>query len=519
MTPAQRQQVCDLFIAIGADPTAKTKLKQLLAKLKKNWNDLAEIVCPSAAARSGLDPLLNSGRARKHDNQRNGIRARFGAIGSNSPNESDNAENALKRYLVQLGLMWSDLPWLIQPDPDPQQASASSSASVQHPFTEPDAPPPLAVLVALIERYVGCNPHQALACALWAMHTHIFSSYLITPRLYITSPVKGCGKSTLLRVLMRISAHPTRYVNISTATLFRAIDQRKYVSFLLDEGENLNGEDMRYVLNGNEQGDTVGRTIRGEERRFCVFTPIAFAAIGAATFHASTLSRAIKILLQRWNKRTRKLRRFDPNDTGDLDMAAAYVREWIERERENISLDPSLLECDGRVQDNWRPLVAIADTSGGDWGERARVAMLALTPADSDIGVVLLEHSRVVVDRVRAKLIPTRKFGDVIPTKVLLPELIALDEADGRWQEYRGPHGTAAPRKLTERSLRDLLEPFEVHPAQHRPLRGGKQFRGYTLTSFERAWESYCPLDERADQGAEQPPLRLIASRSDEDAG
>ena len=167
---------------------------------------------------------------------------------------------------MQLGLMWDDLPWLIQPDPDPQQAS--TSASMEHPFTEQDAPPPLAVLVRLIEQYVAVTLHQLLACALWAMHTLVYDRYSITPRLFVTSPVENCGKSTLMKVLTHIIRRADKYENITTAALYRSIDADPNCTRLLDEGENLNGMEMRYVLNANAQGDKVTRTIQGQPRDF-----------------------------------------------------------------------------------------------------------------------------------------------------------------------------------------------------------------------------------------------------------
>ena len=131
--------------------------------------------------------------------------------------------------------------------------------------------------------------------------------------------------------------------------------------------------------------------------------------------------------------------------------------DWFERERENISRDPPVPEHDSRVMDNWRPLIAIADASGGDWGAQARAAMRALSADhNADIGIMLLEHIRIVFDGGAGLM--SDCIGRVIPTPTLLEKLHALDVADGRWQRYCGPHGTAAPRKLTNRSLADLLE-------------------------------------------------------------
>jgi Protein of unknown function (DUF3631) len=530
MTPAQQRQLCEWFAAIGGgDKDAKKNIKALIAKLKKTWNDLPDIVQPSGAPRSGLAPwmALPRARARKHGEQRNAIRARFGSMGSNFETESDEAEKALKTYLVAVGLMWDDLPWLIQPDPDPKQASSTSTSTstpMQHPFTAPDAPPPCAVLARLIaaqaeqpdkpQGYVAATSHQALAVALWSMHTDpkIFRRYLYTPRLFLTSPVHFCGKTTLTFILERLVMRGSRHENITTAAFYRKIDENPDTTFVLDEGESLDSESMSYVLNSNYQGATVTRTTQGQPKDFSIFAPIAFAAIGTVTFRPSTLSKSIKITLQR-KKRGTKLRKYNPNDTRDLDMALAYACEWIERERENISTDPPMPEnLDSRVLDNWRPLIAIADASG--MGEEARAAMLALS-ADSEpgINVMALADIRIVFDRAGDDLIVDTQWGDVIPTEKLLKQLHTLDEADGRWRYYCGPKGKSAPRKLTDRALADLLKGFEnCKPDRYWPRGGGKKFRGYAKSSFTAAWDAYCPRDEQPTA-----PLRLVVSRDDDD--
>ena len=167
-----------------------------------------------------------------------------------------------------------------------------------------------------------------------------------------------------------------------------------------------------------------------------------------------------------------ELRRLDLEDTRDLDAGSAYLREWIERV--DISRDPPMPEQLGdRPKDLWRPLIAIADASGGDWGERARAAALALTGSDleQDLGVVLLDHIRVVFDRLAV---------DRIPSKILVAELLALDIADGLWQEC--PREGGPPRKLTDRMLAAMLRPFSIAPRTMWPLLrqpGDQGSRGY----------------------------------------
>ena len=200
-----------------------------------------------------------------------------------------------------------------------------------------------------------------------------------------------------------------------------------------------------------------------------------------------------------------ELRRLDLEDTRDLDAGSAYLREWIERV--DISRDPPMPEQLGdRPKDLWRPLIAIADASGEDWGERARVAALAVTGSDQeqDIGVVLLDHIRVVFDRLAV---------DRIPSKILVAELLALDIADGLYQEC--PREGGPPRKLTDRMLATMLRPFGIIPRTVWPLRrqlGDKGPRGYLSEQFEDAWASYCGGGD-SNAAPRREVLRLVSDR------
>ena len=262
----------------------------------------------------------------------------------------------------------------------------------------------------------------------------------MTPRLLLTSPVRGCGKTTLLRVLERLVARAERCDNTTAAAIYAAIDEDGS-TLLLDEADNLNvaakGALQAVLHAGFQQGGSIARMVRGKRKQYNVFAPIALAAIGTAWSSLPLLSRSIVIRMRRHDG-SFKLRRLDPEDTRDLDAASIYLRDWLERVE--ISRDPPLPEQLGdRSKDLWRPLVALADASGADWGERARAAALALSSdLEQDLGVVLLDHIRVVFDRLAV---------DRIPTKTLVAELLALDIADGLWQEVVRERG--GPRKLT----------------------------------------------------------------------
>ena len=155
-------------------------------------------------------------------------------------------------------------------------------------------------------------------------------------------------------------------------------------------------------------------------------------------------------------------------------------------------------ELRNREADNWRPLIAIADACGPEWGARAREAAIAFSRAhhDEDIVVTLLHHIRQIFNA---------RAVDRIPSKMLVEDLCAMDDAE--CSEWRGLHGDQQPRKLTQAVLASLLRPFGIRPRTiwpaHRTTEA-KGPRGYYCADFEAAWASYC------DGGATPPQRREI---------
>ena len=338
------------------------------------------------------------------------------------------------------------------------------------------------------------------------MHTHIYERYSVTPRLLLTSPVRACGKTTLLRVLERLVARAERCDSVTAAAIYAAIDEER-VTLLLDEADNLNvaakGALQAVLHAGYQHGGSIGRMVRGKRKQYNVFAPIALAAIGTAWSSLPLLSRSIVIRMRRHDGSV-KLRRLDPEDTRDLDAASIYVRDWIERGE--ISRDPPLPEELGdRPKDLWRPLIAIADASGGDWGERARAAAVALSSdLEQDLGVVLLDHIRVVFDRLAV---------DRIPSKTLVSELLALDIADGLYQECPRAGRPAA-------QAHGSYAGGDAAPVQHRTeddvATASSTWRSRVradicVEQFEGAWEAYC--GDGAANATPRQMLRLVSDR------
>jgi hypothetical protein len=273
-----------------------------------------------------------------------------------------------------IGKTWNDIPALI--------AEATPAA----PFVDPrDAEPPksysnvtpLDTIRHMLERYLVLKRHEYIATTLWTAHTHVFDKFMVTPRLAPASPVRNCGKTTLLGLLNLLVARAEKTDNATAAAVYCAVDQRR--TLLLDEGDNLElsaRAAMRAVLNsGYHRGGGVTRMVGGRRRRFSTFAPIALASIGSLPL--PLMSRSIVIRMER----AKPPERFDSGKTEDFDAVYRHIVAWARDA--DINSDPEMpAEVRGRLADNWRPLIAIADACGqhgAPWREKLPSRLVATT--------------------------------------------------------------------------------------------------------------------------------------------
>jgi hypothetical protein len=426
------------------------------------------------------------------------IRDLFARMGTSSEDERNTTWRKLDALLKRLGKSWNDLSELL---PDETTASASPQfdprdAQFEHPFDEFT---PAQTVHGIIEKYVALEPHEYVAVALWIVHTHVYDRFMVTPRLWLTSPVNTCGKSTLLDIANRLVARAEKTDSITASALMHSVHQSKR-TMLLDEADNLEisvKAVLRAVLNsGHRKGGSRSLMVNGMLKRFDLFAPVALASIGLLTL--PLMSRSIVIRMRRHDG-AQLLRRFDANETGDLDIVYNHIRHWTSQRELNLNPDMPP-ELHGRQADNWRPLLSIADACGPTWSTLARDAAIvfARMVPDEDVGVILLYHIRAVFDATSL---------DRIASKVLVNLLLEHDEM---WLEYRGVHGNENPRKLTSAALAVLLKLFNIRPRKfwppHRDAKT-KSHRGYFRSDFGASWRSYC---SDGTPGQAKESIRLI---------
>jgi putative DNA primase/helicase len=334
-------------------------------------------------------------------------------------------------------------------------------------------------LFETFKTYLSLDQGAAEMLALWSVYTHAIDACQFAPRLFLKSPVPRCGKTTALGVLGHVTRRPRPASNITPSTLFRVADEFQ-PTLLIDEADTFvagrtRGE-LTGILNSGHTRQTAyverTETVRKVKfvRRFSTFIPIAFAAIGSLP--ATIEDRSVIVSMRRKgpNERLTRFREDRVDGLKDLArMAARWVADNFDVLREG---DPEMPEyLNDRAQDNYRMLVMIADTAGGDWPQRAREAIAALTGGDGEASPaeILLGDIRDIFDALRL---------DRIASATLVDHLIQL--------EHR-PWGS-----LNQHVLAHMLAPFGIAP---RVMRIGRQpHRGYERAWFADAFARYAPV-------------------------
>jgi putative DNA primase/helicase len=339
-------------------------------------------------------------------------------------------------------------------------------------------------------KYIVVSREEATAIALFVLHAHAHDSFRVSPILAALSPVKRCGKTTLLSLLKLLLPKALAAANLSSAVVYRSIE-RYHPTLLIDEAETFLGEnrEMIGILNSGHTRATafVARSAADnfEPQMFSTWAPEVIAKIG---FLPETLEdRSIVILLRRKLK-GEEVSRIRQSDEERLRGLRARAVRWAADTADVLAdADPHVpTELHDRAADNWSPLLAIADTVGGEWPEEARrVARWFARRKQADVGlpVKLLED-------VRALLTHAVRDG-FISSEALAKHLRAL--SDSPWRD------TSDGRGLSTARLGHLLSPFGIRSRQvNNATTANRGVRGYQREDFADAFHRYLSPPEEA---------------------
>jgi len=356
--------------------------------------------------------------------------------------------------------------------------------------TEVDGSELLTNIVDLINRHVSVSHDAAIAMALWVLHSHTIEIAYCSPRLALISPTMRCGKTTAMSVMSALVARPLTVSSISTAAFFRSIEAYK-PTLLIDEADTfLNTRDeFGGVLNDGHGRD--GKVLRcdGDKhdvRAYPVFAPVVVGSIGR--LRETLMDRSIVVDMQRLGpgESVAPLRR------RQRAAATATKRKCIRWAVDNLERLGAIQEAgvdspaelNDRAGDNWEVLIAIADTVGGGWPERAQGAarrLSSMAANDNGAGSWPLQLLGDVHGLLNGELAGQER----VAMAHLVRLLVAMEERP--WSDARNgqPINTAF--------LGKQLRHFHIKPKTMRFA--PKPSKGYERTAFDDAFRRYLPSE------------------------
>ena len=374
------------------------------------------------------------------------------------------------------------------------------------PFLQPDEPWETAVnghdildeIYCTIRRYVFMSKYSALACSLWTLFAHTHDAFEFSPRLFIHSPEHRCGKTTLIKVLSGMCPKSLVLVSITPATVFRLTD-KYHPTLFFDEGDALNKDtldQLRGIMNaGHDRESATVPRVEGDSTRevklFSMWAPKVTARIGTHGVHPTEIDRSIMIAMRRMTKAEKEgIARVPKRIRGAMVDIRRRCTRWANDNIERLrAAQPQLPEAlNDRAQNNWEPLLAIADLC--DEGALARKVALKLSGEEGDgtksLSALLLKDIHDIFGELDEEWTPkTRRPYKAIASIGLAARL--AEREDRPWAEF-GRSG----KPITPRGIAKLLEGFQIRP---REMPSGAN--GYQEKQFVRAWERYLSSDLR----------------------
>jgi putative DNA primase/helicase len=366
-------------------------------------------------------------------------------------------------------------------------------------------------ILAELRRYIVASNTLLGTTALWAAHTHVVHHervrLTVSPRLAIQARDAGCGKTIVLECMAALVANPRMAASVTASSVLRVIDALQ-PTFLVDEADQLlhyrnANPDLLAVLNASHRRTTafVERSVQTPDgnwvvQRFKVWGAMALASIGELP--RTQQDRAIRIhLLKALAKDIPE--HLEDGTSEKLEALQKKLRTWAAylEELPRPAMPDLLMRQAGRVLDNWRPLIAIADVAGGRWPKLARDAVTEAVEAEkrpSRIQRLLISIRKAFdtqcesTDAETGRTIVVGPF-ERLETPVLIETLI--DDEDEEWATAN--RGRAINAYWLRDNMRDLLDPPGSQQWETTDNGARCHRRGYERHQFEKAFAAYLP--------------------------
>jgi hypothetical protein len=378
-------------------------------------------------------------------------------------------------------------------------------------------------IVRDLRRYLFISEENALIAMFWVAHANVFNEFEHTPRLVITAPMKSCGKTALLSVLKAMTNRSLHGDNMTPACYFRLAAKGETV-FFLDEadqwfGKRTKNRDLIAALNGGyQQWGRFYRTTGDNHDPTAFQTHAAVALAGIKLDQAlpdTVLDRSILIRMKRATHGDLKERFRDRKHLPLFQRHGERLLRWCNDRHEQIKrCEPKIPdEVDGRVYNNWEPLISIAEVASNHWGSKLLEILLNQAEyPDESVGTRLLRDIRriwILRDPVKNGIRP----------RDLAEELVRLTAIDGDlfrpWARFHANKGYREEQdtKIKSNDLPKLLTPYGLETKTIRnvvPVDGKVNYRGYLWDDLVGVQERYAPMPKDFDQDTELQGQKVL---------
>jgi len=325
--------------------------------------------------------------------------------------------------------------------------------------------------------------------ALWAAHTWAVDekgvlAFYDTPRIAFVSDQPGSGKSRALELLGLLCRNAEQVLDPTGPAMLKAINQRRAV-LLVDEGDQLLGngtaaKSVRTILNGGYRKGASVLRCSGDGN---TFAPAGVAGLASSIMGNPTLEpmrqRCVIIVCERPPAGVKPDKYRAQFHAGLGALAGDALGAWVQSKIVDIvTVWPEMpSHLDGRQEDVWTDLFAIAQVAGGEWPERILQACMEFTTGTSADEAPLPPRARLLAD-IRAVW---PEGADRMPAAALVGALSELPGAPwaGMWSPVA--------------MLAEIPAMLGISPA--RIESGGHEVQGYWLAQLAPLWA------DETDQG------------------
>jgi len=204
------------------------------------------------------------------------------------------------------------------------------------------------------------------------------------------------------------------------------------------------------------------------------------------------MDRAITLNLRRKTK-GEKVDRIRYAESGLFDDLAARLCRFADDNREAVRrARPELPHSlNDRAQDNWEPLLAIADVAGGGWPKFARDAALHISGGADEAASIGNELLADIKEVFETKDVDKISMADLVKT--------LIEEDEWPWATY------SYGKPMTTRQLSRRLKEYGIVSKSVRCDPFENPAKGYQLKQFEDAFARYLPATPLSPVTQSQP--------------